>query len=130
MHEGISPPPIGKEDARHSGCIQVLLQDGATPEASGRLSLGNPLILYTSERRRSNSSVLLQFLTQEHWMKLLQDLLFLIDQRILISLPNSSSCAAGLPFFPLPEAKRGLEPRLKFRLPVPAWSLLQGRQLP
>ena len=44
-------------------------------------------------------------------MKLLQDILFL-DQHILISLPNSSACAAGLPFFPLPEAKRGLEPLL------------------
>ena len=52
-------------------------------------------------------------------MKLLQDILFLIDQHILISLPNSSACAAGLPFFPLPEAKRGLEPLLKFRLLCP-----------
>ena len=51
-------------------------------------------------------------------MKLLQDILFL-DQHILISLPNSSACAAGLPFFPLPEAKRGLEPLLKFRLLCP-----------
>ena len=55
-------------------------------------------------------------------MKLLQVIIFLTDKNVLISLPDSSACVAGLQFFPLPEAKRTLQPLLKFRLLGPLGS--------
>ena len=61
-------------------------------------------------------SVLLLFLTQKYRVQFLQNVFFLINQDILLSLSDSSASVAGFPFFPLPETKRCLESLLKFRL--------------
>ena len=55
-------------------------------------------------------------LTQKYRVQFLQNLFFLINQDILISLSDSSARIAGLSFFPLPKTERCLEPLLKFRL--------------